>query len=156
MAGTKLNLENRLWDKVEKTDGCWLWRGWKHSSSYGFLRDNWKRVAAHRLSYRIANGDIPEGMFICHHCDVRHCVNPDHLYLGTPASNGHDTSVRNRFPDRKGEAHPGAKLTNQIVRQIRKEYIPRKVTTTALGKKYGVCDVVIGKIVRRELWPHVA
>ena len=97
---TKLTLEERFWLKVESTpeQECWLWTGSRSTHwGYGFLFFKNQRLAAHRVSWEIANGqEIPPGFFVIHSCDVPLCVNPSHLRLGTAADNMADTVERGR------------------------------------------------------------
>lgn len=94
---------DRFWSRVEKTDGCWLWRGTVHHTGYGVLtimdesRPHGKyQVRVHRLSYEMAKGQIPTGMCVCHACDTPLCVNPAHLWLGSQIENQADATKKGR------------------------------------------------------------
>jgi len=103
-----IGLATRLWTKVEKTETCWLWRGATNgvgrpgvghgqiSVTVGPYRK--KRVYAHRLAWELAYGPVPEGMCVLHRCDIPNCVNPEHLFLGTPADNVRDCITKGRKP----------------------------------------------------------
>ena len=92
---------DRFWSKVEKSDSCWLWTG-STSKKYGQITVDGKRIRAHRFSYTLQRGPIPSGLFVCHTCDVPHCVNPDHLFLGTNRDNLRDMTKKNRGRWQKG------------------------------------------------------
>lgn len=104
--------EFRLMDRVKKTPTCWLWQGQINSWGYGQLMVEGKYLAAHRLSWTLKRGDIPEGKSVLHTCDVRNCVNPEHLYLGSHEENMADRKRRGRYkpdptaknPRRKGQS----------------------------------------------------
>lgn len=76
----------RFGKRVVLTEKCWLWKG-ELRKGYGLIRFGKKKVTAHRMSWQIHNGPIPEGMFVCHKCDIKICVNPDHLFLGSNLDN---------------------------------------------------------------------
>lgn len=95
-----MTAELRFWRRVQKLpgDGCWLWMGAKNSNGYGAISINGKSVAAHRASFEMAKGAIPAGAFVCHKCDTRACVRPDHLYAGNALTNAQDREERGRSP----------------------------------------------------------
>ena len=93
-------LAERFWEKVAITRGCWLWTGRpRNAYGYGRLRlggEHDPTTNAHRVAWLLANGPIPEGLWVLHRCDNARCVRPDHLFLGTPADNIHDMDRKGR------------------------------------------------------------
>jgi hypothetical protein len=89
-------LSVRFWAKVEKTDGCWLWRGARHHTGYGVIGVDRRQRRAHRVAYEMAHGPIPAGAVVCHSCDTPPCVNPSHLFVGTVADNNRDMMAKGR------------------------------------------------------------
>ena len=90
------SVEDRFLNKVNKTNSCWLWTASKNNSGYGEFNLNKKMVKAHRVSWLLTFGEIPEGMCCLHKCDVRECVNPEHLFLGSNADNMADKKAKGR------------------------------------------------------------
>ncbi|MCI0564461.1 MAG: HNH endonuclease [Nitrososphaera sp.] len=95
------SLADRLWSKIDKTETCWLWTGKKKCSGYGLIPKggpgkNSPALRVHRVMWELTFGPIPEGQKILHKCDVRHCVNPEHLFLGTQADNLADCKDKGR------------------------------------------------------------
>jgi HNH endonuclease/helix-turn-helix protein len=88
--------EERFWQKVLKTETCWLWTAYKKPDGHGTFNRGKRMALAHRYSYELHCGVIPHGMLVCHKCDVPSCVNPDHLFLGTPDDNVRDCIRKGR------------------------------------------------------------
>lgn len=135
----------------EPTSGCWIWIGAMDRFGYGrFLINNENRFA-HRTSYSLFKNEIPYGVLICHTCDNRWCVNPDHLYMGTHTENNLD-SYRRKRRCHKGEHSPKAILTEKQVLEIRASNVrPHRV----LADMYGVGFKTIRSIRYRESWKHI-
>lgn len=111
----------RFWEYVRKGDGCWEWTGGRQSGGYGTFTPYPRRnVKAHRYAYELAVGPIPPGLYVCHRCDNRGCVNPAHLFLGTHQDNMDDRTRKGRGWCPTGEAHPRAKLTYALADEIRR------------------------------------
>lgn len=126
--------------------GCWLWEGAADDKGYGRFSYLGKPVLAHRWIYETLRDDIPDGMFLCHSCDVPACVNPAHMFVGTQKENMADAVSKRRVS--AGEHRPLAVLTRQAVNDIRASDEPRRL----LASRYGVHEMTIGKIQRGERW----
>lgn len=145
--------EVRFWRNVTTSDdgSCWEWRGAKHRG-YGVIGVNKRQVRAHRFSYELHNGPIPDGLYVCHSCDNPGCVNPSHLWLGTNEENTADKTIKGRQARVAGLANPNAKLTAEQVRAIRNDSTH---TYRELAELYGLHYMTIGKIKRRETYRDV-
>jgi len=150
---TKRPPEDRFWKKVDKSGDCWEWMAGKNKSGYGqFHYGNlW---GAHRFSWLLHNGAIAEGLFVCHVCDNKGCVNPAHLFLGTNQDNLQDASKKGRTARQHGESHGQSKLTEVQVLSIRREYAEGK-TQRQLARKYNVSQQHISGIVTRKKWKYL-
>ena len=138
-------------------NGCLIFNGWKNERGYGRVRAGGTGHPAHTFAWEVANGrSMPDGMIGCHTCpggDNPSCVEPTHIWPGTNAENNADAARKGRL--RKGSQHPCSKLTEDDVRDIRSTYDPGVISQQTLAFEYGVSQVLIGKIVRREVWTHV-
>lgn len=152
-------LAERFWEKVDKSDGpqaCWIWTGAKTLDGYGDIFTGLGRGRAHRVSWELHNGAIPDGLQVLHHCDNPSCVNPTHLWLGNHAENMADMSKKKRGKSNPacGENSTSSKLTNSDVMEIRK-LRANGVTRRVLAEKYGVTEGTIGHIASRTTWKHL-
>jgi hypothetical protein len=146
----------RFWTKVDKSGDCWEYKGGKKVDGYGVYHLNKKTVRAHRYSWEISNGPIPEGLLVCHRCDNPGCVNPDHLFLGTQIDNMQDSIKKGRFVKREGENNPRSILTEKKVLTIRADYeAMEKKNMAELGRKYDIPAGQIESIVKRIIWKHI-
>jgi hypothetical protein len=123
----------------EPNSGCWLWCGAATSNGYGSFGRHGK---AHRVAYESTHGPIPAGLCVCHTCDVRACVNPSHLFLGTHADNNRDMARKGRLVNPCGEDHGRSRLNAVQVAAIRSS----NLTGTDLAKKFGVSHQQIYRI----------
>lgn len=158
----------RFLSKCDANGDCWQWSGSVTSKGYGRFSYNGKAERAHRVSWLLHFGPIPDGMLVCHRCDNPGCVNPDHLFLGTAAENTMDMDAKGRRvnapltgddhyarqdPSRvlRGEQSAPAKLTVQQVIAIRAS----SETQTRLARRYGITQAAVSSIIRRRTWAHV-
>lgn len=151
MSHLERTVKERFWKKVDKRGpgGCWNWEASQVGKGYGgfFFREKGQR--AHRVSWILAFGEIPDGLKVLHHCDNRLCVNPRHLFLGTDADNARDRTEKGRTPH--GENHYRSILTADAVREIRQS----RATKANLATRYGVSADAIARVQRRFNWKHL-
>jgi hypothetical protein len=147
-------LKQRFREKVLVQDGCWQWIGGKHSNGYGKILESDRSsslLQAHRVSWAMHHGSIPDGMCVLHKCDNRECVNPDHLWLGTRGDNNTDRHRKGRSKWAKGEESAQAKLSHSDVINIRVLDIPWR----SLAGLYGVNRCHIQRIKHKQRWAHI-
>ena len=149
--------EDRFWEKVRKTPSCWEWIASLDKTGrygqFGFNLGNKQHtmVKAHRYSWELHNGQVPEGMCVLHKCDNRKCVRPDHLFIGTLGDNNRDRVAKGRFI---GQDHPMAKLSNvDIVAIIQMRRDGKKYSEIAT--KFSICAPHACAIVKRKTWKHI-
>lgn len=144
-------------DRIEiDANGCWLWTERKNKGGYARAclyadRKN-HTVTISRLSYELYRGPIPPGLLACHICDVRHCVNPDHIFIGTYKDNIMDCMAKNRLAI--GERRGTAVLKNADIPVIRQR-LRNKETQRAIAQDYGVDESTIRCIHRGVSWKHI-
>jgi HNH endonuclease len=158
-------ITQRFWAYVQKTTTCWLWIGAKTKQGYGVLRIDGKNILVHRLSFELHVGPIPKGMYVLHRCDVRACILPEDLFLGTHLDNIHDMVQKNRHMTAKrlasplrGSQHPNAKLTEQSVSEIYQRFQAAQGQLgirTQLARELHVSISTISNVLKGEAWRHV-
>ncbi len=144
----------KFWDKIEKTESCWLWKGSKDGCGYGNFIFHGKCTHANRVSWKLFRGEIPKGLYVCHTCDNPSCVNPDHLFLGTQKQNMIDCSKKGRMGNRKGTANANAKLTEQKVIEIRFMSFSG-MNGGDICRKFGLSKSTLNNIKHRKTWKHI-
>jgi HNH endonuclease len=138
---------------VEPATGCWLWRGLVRPDGYGATRFEGKEHGAHRVAWRLFRGEIALGQVVCHKCDVRACVNPEHLFLGTVADNVHDMTRKGR--SRRGMKHGSAKLNEDQVRRIKTMLAEDRLFMSEIAQEFGVSQTTIRAIKVGRTWRDV-
>lgn len=141
-----------FWNNVEKTDTCWVWVRARNRSGYGRTGAHGAPRLAHRVSYEMAHGAIPDGLMVCHKCDNPPCVRPDHLFLGTAKDNVRDAQEKGRLPVAKPRVPKlrirPQKLTPEFVRFIRSS----SLSARELATMSGVVPHTIRDIRRGTTW----
>ena len=144
------DIRERFAANYERIPGvdCWLWTGATSSNGYGHIFYKNKQESAHRCSYKLHVGEIPKDMCVLHRCDVKHCVNPAHLFLGTHQDNMADRNNKGRCAPASGDLNNSAKLTPQQVADIRAD----SRTGHALSVAHGVSEATISRIRNHVSW----
>lgn len=147
---TTTNTPESFWARVDiQQRGCWPWTGATDESGYGVLAYQGRHVLAHRLSYELTEEPIPDGLYVCHSCDNRRCVRPDHLWLGTYADNMADALDKRRV--RRGADHGNARLRPAAVVLIR-ILAEKGVAGTIIARRFGVSPNTVYGITSGRNW----
>lgn len=159
-------LEERFWEKVDigSKNECWNWLGSKHRRGYGHFGAIKKVLYAHRVSWELHFGNIPDGVGVCHNCDNPSCVNPNHLFLGNQSDNITDAYKKGRInvlegelwhsvhrESKSGESNGFHKLTEEEVRIIKS----RKYTSKKLSQMFGVTQGAIYHVLSGRNWKYI-
>lgn len=142
--------------RVKKTDGCWLWM--KHTDKLGYGRCYSMGFSkAHRLSYFLHNGDFDRKLFVLHKCDVRNCVNPKHLFLGTQDDNMKDCARKKRIVStpKFGTDNNMAKLTPNDVINMRNLYESGNYSYKKIAKLFNISVMTAFRAIKKQCWGHL-
>lgn len=162
------SIEERFWDKVpNRPEGeCWIWQGTtsgtgKHRYGSFWAGERYGNgqpicVGAHRFVYTLMIGTIPEGLEVCHHCDVPRCVNPAHLFVGTHAENVADCFQKGRHPPLLGTRNHKTKLTPEQVVSARASFTGARGEATDLARKYGISATAMRAVLTGKHWKVLA
>ncbi len=153
------NFLERFWEKVlrKNKDECWEWQASLNSTTgYGQINRNGNIRSAHATAYELAYGKVPDGMYVCHTCDNHKCVNPNHLFAGTPHQNTQDMMQkgRHRIVPNFGERNGNNKLTEKDVLELR-EMVASGFRIKDAAAHFGISDDQASKIVNRKVWKHI-
>ena len=136
---------------IKRTNGCWEWRLCRDKDGYGKTQVFGKYYRAHRVSWELNYGEIPQGLFVCHRCDNPSCVNPEHLFLGTNSENIKDSFAKGRS-NQQGTNNGSSVLTEAQVREIRTRYENESISQRNLARQYGITQASVSSIITRHNW----
>jgi hypothetical protein len=150
------SLHERFLAKIKKTDCCWEWIGPKRPNGYGQIQEGGvgsRNISAHRLSYEMHKGPIPDGLVVMHSCDNPSCVNPDHLSVGTYRENTADMIAkgRKRTVAPLGTSNGKAKLNDELVRYIRQS----EKNAASIARELNLSGNCIRGVKSGRTWSHV-
>lgn len=152
----RLTPEKQFWNHVAvaASDECWEWNGCRSKQGYGLVNVAYSGISAHRLSWTIHFGPIPDGIWVLHRCDNPPCCNPAHLFLGTCQDNVDDKIAKGRQKSVDGELNPRSKLANTDILTIRRLRAQGE-SLKALAEQFNVSMTTISRAALRKAWRHV-
>lgn len=142
---------DNFFSKLYLTPGCWVWKVVQKANGYGYFYYAGLVSRAHRFSYEYFVGSIPDGLVVCHRCDNRACVNPNHLFVGTQQDNINDMKAKGRGRSPVGVKNGSAKLNDEIVRKIRAS----TKSGREIAKEFGIAESGVSNIRKMKIWKHV-
>jgi hypothetical protein len=147
----------RFWAKVNIVpNNCWEWIAGKYYNGYGQFYDGKNKICAHRFSYKLAYGEIDQKLVVCHKCDNRSCVNPDHLFLGTQQDNIRDMYNKNRqvITSLPGSRNGNVTLTESKVLEMRVLY-NNGTQIAEIARRFDTSETQTARIVKLQGWKHI-
>jgi len=149
--------EERFWLHVSRRrdDQCWNWKHYTRPNGYAYFGVDGVQIAAHRFSWSLVNGLIPEKMQICHKCDNKKCCNPNHLFLGTCKENIQDAVIKGLRNTPIGERQGFSFLTGEVVEKIREMAKAGGRTQKEIANRFGIKPMHAQSIISRRIWKHI-
>lgn len=138
-----------FWQRVDISDGCWMWLGGRSDEGYGRVKIGGRRYVASRIAYLLIRGEVPDDLNVCHTCDNPGCVNPAHLFLGDDAANHRDRDAKGRGRWVTRDFHPLTKLPSSAV-SIVKEMAAAGMTQSAIAEHFGVSQTTVWRVIHSK------
>ncbi len=151
----RLNKDGPIPSHAPWLGNCWIWRGNKGSHGYGSTSFKNKAESVHRISFQLFFRPLEKGEWVLHKCDNRGCCRPDHLFVGDREANLRDMIAKGRHKGAVGIRNGSAKLTPELVREIREKYRTRVGTHEQLAGQYNVSRETIQGVTSRRYWKNV-
>ena len=153
-SAANIDIRQRLEDKSVRLpwSGCVIWMGDCYPTEYGRISYLGRNHTTHRLAWQLAKGPIPNGLFLLHHCDVRQCMNLEHLFLGTQADNMADMQSKGRGA--KGEINGNSRLTIGQAKEIRHRTIKGE-SQRKLAREFNVGKSTVARVINGRTWTHI-
>lgn len=148
------SLEERFYNKVNKTDSCWIWTAYRSNFGYGTIGIEKKTCKAHRVAWELEYGTIPKDMQVCHSCDNPSCVRPSHLFIGSQQDNIDDQMKKKRHVSFKGSDNGMSRLSEEDVRSIH-DGDSKGISHNKIAQYHGVSRHHVSQIIRGKRWVHL-